>query len=122
MSRPIQIVTRTAETDCAQYLIAAMGSGLGKIVLADGDNTPIGAIVQPGDCKTGDRVDVMEAGIGELRLGGSVAPGDTLVSDANGQAVTGTSGKAIGIALDSGVMGDIIDVRIAPQLLAAAAE
>lgn len=118
MSRPIQIITRDAETACAQYLIAAQGSAQGKIVLANGTNTPIGGIVQPGNVALGERVDVMELGIAEIRLGGTVAAGDTLVSDDEGRAITGTTGKAIGIALDAGVEGDIIDVRIAPQRLA----
>lgn len=53
-------------------------------------------------------------GIGEVKLGGTVAIGDNLTTDANGAAVaTTTTGHWVfGRALDAGVVGDVISVNL----------
>lgn len=66
---------------------------------------------------SGDRVDVVHEGIVDLKLGGTVARGDLLTSDASGQGVTaapaaGTNNRIGAIALISGVSGDIIPALI----------
>lgn len=59
-----------------------------------------------------ERVDVIHAGIADLKLGGTVVRGDLLTSDATGQGIaTVTIGNRYGaIAIISGVSGDIIPV------------
>lgn len=69
------------------------------------------------DAASGERVDVVHEGIADLKLGGTVARGDLLTSDASGQGVTaapaaGTNNRIGGMALISGVSGDIIPVKV----------
>ncbi len=69
------------------------------------------------DSASGERIDVVQEGIADLKLGGTVARGDLLTSDASGQGVTaapaaGTNNRVVGVALVSGVSGDIIPVQI----------
>lgn len=69
------------------------------------------------DAASGERVDVVLEGIADLKLGGTVARGDLLTSDASGQGVTaapaaGTNNRIVGMALISGVSGDIIPVKV----------
>ncbi|MCQ9378813.1 DUF2190 family protein [Methyloversatilis sp. XJ19-49] len=65
---------------------------------------------------SGETFDVIVDGIALVKYGGNVAAGDLLTSDANGQAIATTtaSNRVIGIAMLSGVSGDIGSVRIAP--------
>jgi hypothetical protein len=60
----------------------------------------------------GDRVDVIQDGMADVVCGGTVTRGDKLTSDANGAAVTWSTGRVLGIALRSGVVGDIIPVEL----------
>jgi hypothetical protein len=69
------------------------------------------------DASSGERVDVVHEGIADLKLGGTVARGDLLTSDATGQGVTagpaaGTNNRIGGMALISGVIGDVIPVKV----------
>lgn len=59
----------------------------------------------------GEMIDVTRVGIGSVQLGGTVATGDRLTSDANGMAIKATvNGQhLIGSAEQPGVAGDIID-------------
>jgi len=71
---------------------------------------------------SGERADVVLEGIADLKIGGAVARGDLLTSDASGQGVTaapaaGSNNRIIGMALISGVAGDIIPVKVAPSSL-----
>jgi hypothetical protein len=65
-------------------------------------------------------VDVYLGGIGEVVLAGTVARNNFIVSNASGAGVAGNPGAginngAVGIALASGVSGDVIPVLIVPQ-------
>lgn len=69
------------------------------------------------DAATGERTDVVHEGIADLKLGGTVARGDLLTSDATGQGVVaapaaGTNNRIGAMALISGVIGDIIPVKV----------
>ena len=71
---------------------------------------------------SGERVDVVHCGVADVKLGGTVARGDPITSDASGNGVAaapgaGTNNRIIGIALISGVSGDIIPVLVAPSML-----
>ncbi|MEY9110402.1 hypothetical protein ABH999_006598 [Bradyrhizobium yuanmingense] len=70
----------------------------------------------------GERTDVVLEGIADLKLGGVVARGDMITSDATGQGVAaapaaGSNNRIIAMALISGVAGDIIPVKLAPGSL-----
>lgn len=79
-----------------------------------------GVCAQPGGAASGDRVDVAMAGIADVLAGGTIAMGGLVTSDADGKAVafapgSGVVGRAIGVAIDSAVSGDIFRVLIAPS-------
>ncbi|WP_315804042.1 capsid cement protein [Bradyrhizobium sp. SZCCHNS3002] len=74
------------------------------------------------DAASGERCDVVLEGIADIKLGGTVARGDLLTADASGQGVTaapaaGVNNRIGGMALISGVSGDVIPVKIAPSSL-----
>lgn len=63
------------------------------------------------------RVDVVHEGIAQVKLGGVVVRGNEITSDATGQGIAaapgvGVNNRIIGIALKSGVAGDVIPVLI----------
>jgi hypothetical protein len=71
------------------------------------------------DSVSGERIDVVHSDIADLKLGGTVARGDLLTSDASGQGVTaapgaGTNNRIGAMALISGVSGDVIPVLVIP--------
>lgn len=67
---------------------------------------------------TGERVDVVMAGLAEVTLGATVARGAAVTADALGRAVTAAAGnRAIGIAMASGVVGDVVHVLITPSVV-----
>jgi hypothetical protein len=68
---------------------------------------------------TGERCDVVLEGIVDLKINGTVARGDFITSDASGLGITATASaganvRAIGVAIISGVAGDIIPVYLSP--------
>lgn len=71
------------------------------------------------DHATGDLVDVAIGPVPLVRLGGTVAAGDALTSDANGKAIatTTTGDRIIGFAEIAGVADDIITYLRAPGVL-----
>lgn len=71
---------------------------------------------------SGEPFDVIVDGIGLVEYGGNVTRGQKLTADADGKAVAaapaaGVNAQIIGIAMVSGVAGDIGSVRIAPGTL-----
>ena len=68
---------------------------------------------------TGERVDVVLQGIVDLKLGGTVTRGALLTSDASGNGVAaapaaGVNNRIVGMAIISGVVGDIIPCLLSP--------
>jgi hypothetical protein len=64
----------------------------------------------------GDRVDVIQEGIADVVVGiGGLTRGDKVTSDVNGAAVTWATGRTVGVALESGVAGDIVPVEVSPS-------
>ncbi len=65
----------------------------------------------------GERCDVVHFGIADLTLGGTVARGAAVTSDATGRGVAAAStNRVIGFARQSGVVGDIVEVMLAPGI------
>jgi len=55
-------------------------------------------------------------GVSKVKLGGTVAKGDRLTSDANGAAIVAVTGKqVVGIAMTAGVSGDTANIFISPR-------
>lgn len=74
------------------------------------------------DTASGERCDIIHEGIADLKLGGTVARGGPVTSDATGQGVAaapgaGTNNRIIGFAIISGVVGDVVPVLLAPQIM-----
>ena len=115
MSHPAQVISRKTESAIAEHLIAAVGTEPRGATLATGTNTPIGVCIQPGTSEVGDVVDIVEVGTADVLCGGSVAAGDIIGADSSGRAVKVTSGVALGVALEAGAEGDVIEVRVCPH-------
>lgn len=69
-----------------------------------------------------ERADVILMGVADLKINGTVARGDLITSDATGLGVTaapaaGTNNRIIGVAMISGVAGDIIPVFLSPGMM-----
>jgi hypothetical protein len=89
------------------YDVVAAAAATDKII---GVTTEVGAV-------SGEPCDVIHDGIADVKLGGTVTRGDLITSDANGNGVTaapatGANARIVGIALVSGVAGDVIPVDI----------
>ncbi len=68
---------------------------------------------------SGDRIDVTLIGVEEVTYGGNVTRGDLVTSDVNGAVVTaapiaGANARIVGVAMVSGVAGDIGSVLVKP--------
>ncbi len=86
---------------------------------ASATNKLIGVANHVGAEATDDTVDIVMSGIAEVEYGGTVARGDLLTSNATGQATATTTAnnRTIGVAMNSGVSGDIGSVNIAPGII-----
>lgn len=115
----------SADLSSSQYLIVK-GDGSGGLELAAAaSDEPIGIVDEGNDgSSTATQVSVRTMGGFKVKLGGSVALGDRLTSNASGQAVASTDpeDKAVGIALDDGDSGDVIPLLITPGALGSAGE
>lgn len=117
MNYPL-IKAYVAEGATSQFLIAKQGTGDNQILRADAAAAKtLGVVCQPGDVSAGETTDVVILGEAEVMLGGSVGAGVSIASDANGKAVASTAGdRAVGIALESGVSGDVVRCLVSPHI------
>lgn len=110
------------EAAISAFRIVKMGAADYGILTAAAVSDKLIGITTEIDSISGERCDVVHAGIADLKLGGAVARGDQITSDATGQGLTaapaaGTNNRTVGIALISGVLGDIIPVLVLPSML-----
>jgi len=111
---PSSFVVRSTTAD-AQYLLASGTST--PIVGISGAGTrypPYGGLDDGNIAVAGENFKVYQPPEKEapLQLGGTVAAGDMLTSDASGHGVTATAGQQVGArALEAGVSGSIITVQ-----------
>lgn len=90
------------------------------VVAAAATDQPIGVSTSL-PAASGERVDIIHSGIGEVLLAGTVTRGVSyIVANAAGAGVAsaaaaGTNNGAVGLPLQSGVSGDVIPVLIVPQ-------
>ena len=112
-----------AEGEIGPYVIVTHGTADYAVKAATGATVAlVGTTDELGKLSNG-RVDVCTGGIPEVALGGTVAAGDPLTSDASGKAVKATAAgnRILGFALVSGVSGDIIPYQYRLGALAVAA-
>lgn len=90
---------RAVEFDSADNVVKQANAGTDKVIGVGPEFK-----VDPGE-----PCDVMHIGAAEIEYGGTVARGDLLAADANGRAVATTTAnnRTIGVALTSGIVGDI---------------
>ena len=89
------------------------GAAAADAVFGVSDSTPISAAA------SGERVDVAIGGIVPVTYGGTVTRGQLLMSDSTGRAITataaaGTNVRTAGVAMVSGVVGDLGDISLSP--------
>lgn len=109
----------------AGYLIAKHSAAGGTIEIASANTDLLLGAVDSLGVEAGGLADFSLGGGSEVRLGGTVAQGDPLTSDANGKAIkalpaNSTQVRIIGFALAAGVADDIIPYHIAPGCLSKA--
>ena len=112
-----------AEGEIGPYVIVTHGTADYAVKAATGATVAlVGTTDELGKLSNG-RVDVCTGGIPEVALGGTVAAGDPLTSDASGKSVKATAAgnRILGFALVSGASGDIIPYQYSLGTLAVAA-
>ncbi|NUQ82943.1 MAG: DUF2190 family protein [Bacteroidetes bacterium] len=112
---PLLIKTLTAAGTVNPYRIVKDGTGM--VQAAAATDKLFGVAEGTKSVASGERIDVIVAGIAPVEYGGNVSIGDLLTSDANGKAVAaapsaGSNNRIIGIAYEAGVSGDIGSVLI----------
>ena len=118
MGNPTLIKEGTAESAITKYSIVKPGAADGLYAQASADTDALCGVWDSGfDVNPGETLGVVKAGIADVEYGGAVARGALLTSDANGCAITATTGRVIGIAEVSGVAGDIGQILIAPGVI-----
>lgn len=105
------------------YTFATPGADDDHFSVANGSNVPLIGVFQGTTINPGDFAEVMVSGITNIVLGNTVTRGQEVTSDANGKGVPVTTYPANtgiwsgGVALKSGVAGDIITMLIEPDHL-----
>jgi len=100
------------------FTIAKPGADDDHFIVSTAVSDSLIGIFQHATMAAEEQIRVMLKGVSSLKLGGTVARGDYLTSDASGQGVAaapaaGVNNNVIGKALASGVAGDIIPALIA---------
>ncbi len=110
--------------DVAGYRIVKFSdvAASNKVAAGAANTEPLIGISDKMGGLSGGMVDVILIGPGKLKLGGIVAAGDPITSDANGAGVKLTGAatatrRCIAWAQEPGVSGDIIDVLVERSIL-----
>lgn len=123
MANPQLIKSFNAEAAVSPFRIVKVGAADGGVIQgAAASDVLLGVSGEMGQSTVGGRCDVVMDGIADVEYGGTVTRGARLTSDATGRAVAaapaaGTNNGVIGIALVSGVVGDIGSALVSPSTL-----
>jgi hypothetical protein len=103
----------TAQGAIGAFLICKPGTADNTVVLATSSTDLLIGTSDSLDKVAGELVDLDMDAIAEVKLGAAVTRGALLTANATGQAVTaapaaGVNARVIGVALKSGVAGDVI--------------
>ncbi|HEX7866545.1 MAG TPA: DUF2190 domain-containing protein [Variovorax sp.] len=111
--------SRVAEASIAAHLIIKGGAAVNSCVVAAAPADKLLGTSDELDHVTGETVDMAVGPVPLVCLGGTVAAGDALTSDANGKAVatTTTGHRIIGFAENAGVINDVIPYLRSPGVL-----
>ena len=118
---PELFLNYTASGAVTEKRLVKFGAGDRLVVQA---SAATDALIGVNDLTAADteRTDACLSGIFPVTYGGTVTRGDLLTSDSQGRAVTaapaaGSNVRIIGVAMESGVVGDLGSVRISPGVL-----
>lgn len=122
MANQVLAKNYTAGGAISAFRIVKMGSNDGEVVQAAAATDLLMGVTGELGPASGERVDIIKAGIARIEFGGNVTRGNPLTADASGKAVAaapgaGTNNRIIGFAEVSGVSGDIADVFLAPGVM-----
>lgn len=104
--------------------VAGAGIAANSIVKFGADDNTVLVAAAAGDSSigvslgfaaaSGERIDILHFGIADVKLGvGGITRGAEVTSDATGQGVAAAAtNRVIGVALASGVAGDIVPVLV----------
>jgi hypothetical protein len=118
----IEKSVKCAAAIAAAYTIGKPGADDDTFSLATASTDLLTGVFQHATSNAADEVRVMLTGVTRVKLGGTVTRGNPLTSDASGQGVAaapaaGSNVRIAGIALASGVSGDIIPMLLAPSVM-----
>lgn len=108
-------LTLVAAGDLSAKQFCAVGvNSAGRAAIADADDQVIG-IVQNNPA-AGQAANVAYGGVSKAKLGGTVAAGARVTSNASGEIVAATTGgdSVIGVALTGGASGEIVSILVHP--------
>jgi hypothetical protein len=123
MANPGFTKTRIAAAAISAYtLVKPSGVNAGEVVPGAAATDAVVGVAQNVDVALGQAVDVIFDGSANVLLGGTVAEGDPITSDANAKGVkaapaAGTNNRIVGFAGSPGVSGDIIPVTLSPGFM-----
>jgi hypothetical protein len=101
-----------ADLSSSQFLIVKLNGSNQIVLAAAATDISIGVLTdKPTLLRTGDVRLRTAAGTANVKIGGTVAVGDALTSNASGQAITTvTAGnQVLGYALEAGTVGQVIE-------------
>lgn len=111
MNKPDLIMNYVAGAAISAFQVVKFGTTDDLVVPAT-EGTAVG-VSADASAVPGERVDIVMTGATPVRYGATVTRGDRLTSDANGSVVKAVDGdQSVGIALLSGVAGDIGSVLL----------
>ena len=109
-----------AGTAIPKYTLVKFGADDDTAVLATAATDKIiGVCGEQVDVVSGDRFEAVVADVARVVLGGTVVRGDAITSDASGRGIATTTvgNRVVGVALRSGVVGDIVPVLLGNSVL-----
>ena len=122
MNNPGLIKNFTADGAISKYRIVKFNDSDTDVVQASAATDSLIGVNGELDISSGERVDIVMTGIAEVEYGGTVTRGQPLTSDTDGKAIyanpaTGVNNNIIGLAMASGVSGDIGSVLLSPGII-----
>lgn len=122
MANPLLIKQGTAEAAISPYRIVKFGATDGSYLQAAAATDFLAGVCESVGPASGERLDVIKAGLADVEYGGTVTRGQPITADANGKAVAaapaaGANVRIIGFAEVSAVAGDIAAVWVEPGIM-----
>lgn len=103
-----------SDLSAQQYRIVKLTSS--DLAVANATDLNQVGVLRDNPVGAGKPCNVRIFGASKVKLGGTVAKGDRLTSDASGNAIVAAAGKqVVGIAMTAGVNGDIGNIFISPR-------